>query len=73
MQTNYQHLLVQQNGSVLTLTMNRPEVLNAFNDTMLEELTEAVEAAQDLAFETSDHREGVMAFLQKRPPKYTGR
>src|SRR5438132_6420543 len=48
MRTDYQHLLIQQDGGVLTITMNRPEVLNAFNNAMLEELTEAVEAvAQD--------------------------
>ncbi len=45
MRSDFQHLLVQQDGSVLTITMNRPEVLNAFNDVMLEELTEAVEEA----------------------------
>jgi 2-(1,2-epoxy-1,2-dihydrophenyl)acetyl-CoA isomerase len=45
MRTDFQHLLVQQDGGVRTITMNRPEVLNAFNDLMLEELTEAVEAA----------------------------
>jgi 2-(1,2-epoxy-1,2-dihydrophenyl)acetyl-CoA isomerase len=45
MRTDFQHLLVTQDGGVLTITMNRPEVLNAFNDIMLEELTEAVEAA----------------------------
>ncbi len=45
MQTDFQYLLVEQDGSVLTITMNRPEKLNAFNDTMLQEMTEAVEAA----------------------------
>jgi len=45
MRTDFQHLLIQQDGGVLTITMNRPEVLNAFNDSMLAELTEAVEAA----------------------------
>src|ERR1700694_1813391 len=45
MRTDYQTLLLQQDGGALTITMNRPEVLNAFNDVMLEELTEAVEAA----------------------------
>src|SRR5437870_3139263 len=50
MRTDFQHLLVKQDGGVLTITMNRPEVLNAFNDAMLAELTEAVEtAAQDEA------------------------
>src|SRR6266566_4327957 len=48
MHTDYQCLLVKQDGGVLTITMNRPEKLNAFNDTMLRELTEVVEsAAQD--------------------------
>src|SRR5579864_7951887 len=48
MRTDYQCLLVKQDGGVLTITMNRPEKLNAFNDTMLGELTEVVEsAAQD--------------------------
>jgi len=45
MRTDFQHLLIQHEEGVITLTMNRPEVLNAFNDLMLEELTEAVEAA----------------------------
>src|SRR6266851_5259566 len=50
MRTDFQHLLVKQDGGVLTITMNRPEVLNAFNDIMLAELTEVVEAvAQDEA------------------------
>src|SRR6266851_3940679 len=48
MRSDFQHLLVKQDGAVLAITMNRPEVLNAFNDTLLAELTEAVEsAAQD--------------------------
>ena len=47
MRTNLQHLLVQQEEGVLTITMNRPEVLNAFNDAMLEELAETMEAAAE--------------------------
>ena len=47
MRTDFQHLLVHQEGGVLTITMNRPEVLNAFNDTMLEELGEATDAAAE--------------------------
>ena len=50
MRSDFQHLLVKQDSGVLTITMNRPEVLNAFNDIMLAELTEVVEAvAQDEA------------------------
>lgn len=48
MRTNFQHLLIAKDGGVLTLTMNRPEVLNAINDVLLAELNEAIEsAAQD--------------------------
>jgi 2-(1,2-epoxy-1,2-dihydrophenyl)acetyl-CoA isomerase len=45
LQTDYQHLLTQQENGVLTITMNRPEVLNAFNDQMIAELGDAMEAA----------------------------
>ncbi len=45
MRTDFQTLLIQQDSAVLTIIMNRPEVLNAFNETLLVELTEAVEAA----------------------------
>lgn len=45
MPTDYQHLLVERDGGVLTITMNRPEVLNAVNDVMLAEMTEAMQAA----------------------------
>lgn len=47
MRTDYQYVLAQQEGGVLTLTMNCPEKLNAFNDTMLQELTEAAEEAAE--------------------------
>ena len=45
MRTNFHHLLIHVEEGVITITMNRPEVLNSFNDLMLEELTEAVETA----------------------------
>lgn len=45
MRTDFQYLLTLQDEGVLTITMNRPEVLNAFNDQMLDELTEAMETA----------------------------
>ncbi|GAC1453412.1 MAG: 2-(1,2-epoxy-1,2-dihydrophenyl)acetyl-CoA isomerase PaaG [Ktedonobacteraceae bacterium] len=47
MRTNFHHLLIHVEEGVITITMNRPEVLNSFNDLMLEELTEAVETAAD--------------------------
>src|SRR5690349_3296512 len=45
MQTDFQSLLVSQDGGVLTITMNRPEVLNAVNDTLLHELGGVLEEA----------------------------
>jgi 2-(1,2-epoxy-1,2-dihydrophenyl)acetyl-CoA isomerase len=45
MRTDFQHLLIQQTEGIVTITMNRPEVLNAFNNLMLQELTEALEMA----------------------------
>ena len=45
MRTDFQTVLVEQDESVVILTMNRPEVLNAINTLLLQELIEAVEAA----------------------------
>jgi 2-(1,2-epoxy-1,2-dihydrophenyl)acetyl-CoA isomerase len=45
MRTNFQHVLVVQDGGVLNVTMNRPEVLNAFNALMLHEMIEVIETA----------------------------
>jgi len=50
MRTDFQHLLIQEDNHVLKISMNRPEVYNAFNDTMLDELGEVLEtAAKDAA------------------------
>ncbi len=45
MRTDYKHLLVERAEGVVTITMNRPEVLNSFNDIMLDEL---IEVAQEV-------------------------
>src|SRR2546423_12089233 len=45
MRTDSHNVLVEHDENVVTLTMNRPDVLNAINTLLLEELTEAVEAA----------------------------
>src|SRR2546427_8109853 len=39
-------LLVDQSEGVLTVTLNRPEVLNAFNEQMLRELHDALRQAE---------------------------
>jgi 2-(1,2-epoxy-1,2-dihydrophenyl)acetyl-CoA isomerase len=45
MRTDFQNVLVEQDENVVTLTMNRPDMLNAINTLMLEELIEAAEGA----------------------------
>ncbi|GCE13262.1 enoyl-CoA hydratase/isomerase family protein [Tengunoibacter tsumagoiensis] len=47
MRTDFQHLIVQRQGGVLTLLMNRPEVLNAFNAQLLQDCIEAAQAAAE--------------------------
>jgi 2-(1,2-epoxy-1,2-dihydrophenyl)acetyl-CoA isomerase len=42
---DYQHLQVGQRDGVLTLTLDRPDVLNSFNARMAEELARALDAA----------------------------
>lgn len=45
MKNDYKDLLVQQDGGVLTLTMNRPDVLNAVTEPMLDGLGDLLEVA----------------------------
>jgi len=42
---SYQHILFEQRGAVATVTLNRPERLNAFTNRMLHEVLEVIEKA----------------------------
>ena len=41
----FDNLLVERDGAVLVITLNRPKVLNALNDALLADLERAIEAA----------------------------
>jgi len=45
MRTDYTNLLIAEEAGVLTITMNRPDVLNAMNAAMLGEIGDAFDAA----------------------------
>jgi len=47
-------------------------VLNKAATATLAEALEYEAQIQDIAIQTEDHREGVEAFLQKRPPRFSG-
>lgn len=47
MNNNYKNLLVQLNGGVLTITINRPEKLNALNLQTMEEISSVVDEVYD--------------------------
>ncbi|MBM4235253.1 MAG: enoyl-CoA hydratase [Firmicutes bacterium] len=49
------------------------EILNASENLSLDTVMELEIYAQSLCFQTKDHREGVMAFLEKRKPEFKGK
>lgn len=59
-------------GPPLALQMTKRMIASAFSHSLSETLSWEA-AAQALNFSTADTREGVAAFLQKRPPEFRGR
>lgn len=57
---DYQHLTIERRGTVEYLTLNRPDVRNAFNDLVIAELTDWARAAHESA-ERGDIRAVVLA------------
>jgi len=49
------------------------EILNASSSLSLDQVMELEIYAQSVCFQTEDHREGVIAFLEKRKPVFKGR
>ena len=44
--SKYEHILYEQSGPIVKITLNRPEKLNAIDDLMAKSLTEALEAIE---------------------------
>ena len=56
-------LLYEKRGHVATLTLNRPERMNAISMEMLAQLGEALVDADD---GSRDFQEGIQSFLERR-------
>ena len=76
MDYSYETLLVEQQDTVLTITLNRPETLNAVNGVMSGELEDVFGrvglALEERSFRHEDHIEAARAFVEKRAPQYKG-
>ena len=84
----YEKIMLTKAQGLATLTLNAPDKLNAVSRRMIAEIKQAIDKAatntldQQLDLErdsqralgqSADCREGVAAFLAKRPAQFTGR
>jgi len=58
----YRLILFERDGSVATITMNRPEAMNTIGSMWVDELGDAAAICA-----------GLEAFLAKQSPRFTGR
>ena len=76
MTRQFETLLSARDDGILTITLNRPDKLNAWTYQMGAELREAILAANaDPAVDAmvvtgAEHREAIDAFLEKRPADF---
>lgn len=76
---DYTDILYTEEGGLVTITINRPEALNAFRPRTIDELVDAEHIAglSNLAFGalslyygTPESNEGHAAFVEKRPANF---
>ena len=63
---SYENILVETRDRVGVIRLNRPQRLNALNGALAKELSAAL-------FAFDDQKEGMRAFVDKRPPVFKNR